>query len=76
MLLEAMLAESGLEPPEAQARASLLAATIGGLQLDLATSGQVKRTTAAAELLAAQLDEFGDLPLSAFDEAWRMLMGD
>ena len=37
----------------------MLIATAAGLQLDLATTGDVKRTTAAAEAFAAELDALG-----------------
>ena len=74
-LLEAMLARAEIERADVAARATLLSASIAGLQLDLATSGDVARTTAAAELLATRLDEFGRLDLDAFNDAWATLTG-
>jgi hypothetical protein len=75
-LLEAVLRESGVEPRSAWARATLLAGTVAGLQLDLATSGDVERVSAAAAGLAAELDELGRLPAAALDRAWEELVGE
>ena len=62
-LIERSLTDSGRAPDEARSQTTLLAATVAGLQMDLATSGAVKRTTQAAETLASQLEEIGRLPL-------------
>jgi hypothetical protein len=53
-----------------------LAASIAGLQLDLAISGDVERVSADAEALAAELEELGELTAGALDEAWEGLIGD
>lgn len=55
-VLQAFLEGSGFSPDEGAARTTLLLATGTGLQLDLATTGDVKRTTAAAEAFARELD--------------------
>jgi hypothetical protein len=40
--------------------ASLVVATIVGLQLDLLTAGDRQRTTAAAEAMAGLLERYGE----------------
>jgi hypothetical protein len=41
-----------------------------------AASGDVERTSAAAEILGTELDALGRLPFSAVDVAWQALVGD
>ena len=74
-LLEAVLAQAGADAGALASRATLLAATISGLQVDLATSADVERTSTAAEALAAELDALGRLPLPSLDEPWQALVG-
>ena len=58
-VIQAFLEGSGFDPEQSEAKTTLLIATAAGLQLDLATTGDVKRTTAAAEAFAAELDALG-----------------
>jgi AcrR family transcriptional regulator len=58
-VIQAFLEGSGFDPKQSSARTTLLIATAAGLQLDLATTGDVKRTTAAAEAFADELDALG-----------------
>ena len=58
-VIQAFLEGSGFDPDRSEAKTTLLIATAAGLQLDLATTGDVKRTTAAAEVFAAELDALG-----------------
>ena len=63
-LIEPILEASGLDPQQARDRTTLLFATISGLQTELATGGDVERTTRAAELLASELDTLGRLSIA------------
>ena len=55
-VIQAFLEGSGFDPEESAARTTLLIATAAGLQIDLATSGDVRRTSAAADVFANELD--------------------
>jgi AcrR family transcriptional regulator len=59
-VIQAYLEGSGVAPDESAARTTLLIATAAGLQIDLATTGDVKRTTAAAAVFAEELEALGN----------------
>lgn len=63
-LLLAVLTDAGVPAEEAAERATLLSATVVGLQVDLSLGGGA-RLAAAAEVLASELDALGALPLDA-----------
>lgn len=64
-LVQTAFAAAGLPPEEAVDQATLLFASLSGLQVDFAISGDVQRISPAAALLAKRLDELGNVPLDA-----------
>jgi AcrR family transcriptional regulator len=63
-LLEGAFEAAGLSPQDVAREATLLNASVVGLQLDLATNGDPVRTSAGAEALAQRLDELGRMPIA------------
>jgi AcrR family transcriptional regulator len=57
--LQQLLAQSGLVEAEAELAATLVVTTIVGLQLDLLTTGDLQRTSAAIDAMADFLERFG-----------------
>jgi AcrR family transcriptional regulator len=64
-LLTAVLRNTGLDARRASERATLMSATIAGLQADLSLRPSGRDLAAAAEALADELDALGTLPLDA-----------
>jgi AcrR family transcriptional regulator len=63
-LLEGAFEAAGLSQRDAAREATLLNASVVGLQLDLATARDPVRTSAGAEALAQRLDELGRMPIA------------
>jgi AcrR family transcriptional regulator len=68
-LLEGAFEAAGLSRREAAREATLLNASVVGLQLDLATNRDPVRASAAAEALAQRLDELGRMPIADWPRA-------
>jgi AcrR family transcriptional regulator len=63
-LLEGAFETAGLSPRDAAREATLLNASVVGLQLDFATNRDPVRTSAGAEGLAERLDKLGRIPIA------------